>query len=224
MKKTFGSRATEFFVNLKTPGRLTHGVTVMNPYENEITSKLVKQFYKEYFNDNNKRIYIIGINPGRFGGGVTGIGFTDPINLEVKCGIKNNLDKKPELSSRFVYSLIDSFGGVKRFYEKFFISAVYPLALIKEGRNYNFYDSEKIYKSLKPEIIRLLNQQISFGAENRAVICLGKKNEKYLKEINEELKFWKQIITFDHPRFIMQYRLKKLDQYLEKYITVLNSF
>ena len=94
-----------------------------------------KQFYNRFYNDTNKRIYLIGINPGRFGGGTTGIAFTDPINLQVKCEIENKFAKKQELSSDFIYKLIDEFGGVENFFSKFYLTALYPLALIKDGKN-----------------------------------------------------------------------------------------
>ena len=223
MKNTFGDKALNFFKNLNYPQNIPGNISTMNPYENKETQKVITQFYKKYFNDKNKRIFIVGINPGRFGGGITGIAFTDPINLEEYCGIKNTFDKKPELSSRFVYKLIDSYGGAERFYSRFFVSALYPLALIKEEKNYNYYDSKEIYNSLKPEITKLFKQQIEFGAESNVVICLGKKNEKYLREINKEIKHFKEIITFDHPRYIMQYKFKSVNKYVENYIKILKK-
>lgn len=221
--KTFSEKAVNFYSNLNSPKNLPDGVEVMNPFESNETISLVRKFFKKFYSDKSKRTFIIGINFGRFGGGVTGVGFTDPINLEEKCGIKNNLDKKHELSSRFVYRLIDSFGGAEKFYSKFFISALYPLALIKNGKNYNYYDSKKVYSSLKPQILKTFKQQIDFGANDKYVISLGKKNAEFLKEINDEIKYFREVIVFDHPRFIMQYRLKKLDSYLEKYTKVLRE-
>jgi len=217
----FSKKVIQFYKSLQIPQYLPDQVTVMNPYDSEVTYSLVNKFFNKFYCDNNKRIFIVGINPGRFGGGLTGIAFTDPINLEDKCGIKNNFDKKPELSSRFVYSLIDSFGGVEKFYSEFFISALYPLALIKDGKNYNYYDSQKNYEILKPQIIETFKQQIDFGANDKVLISFGKKNAEYLQEINDELNFFKKIIVFDHPRFIMQYRLKKLDTYLNNYTKIL---
>ncbi len=219
----FAEKVIGFYKNLELPNNLPNEVDVMNPYDSEITFSLVQKFFNKFYHDNNKRTFIVGINPGRFGGGLTGIAFTDPINLEDKCGIKNRFDKKPELSSRFVYSLIDSFGGIEKFYSEFFISALYPLALIKDGKNYNYYDSQKIYKILKPQIIETFRQQIDFGANDKVVISFGKKNADYLKEINDELKFFKEIIIFDHPRFIMQYKLKKLETYLYNYTKILKE-
>ena len=220
---TFGEKSINFFLNLSKPSRLPDGISVMNPYENGKTQHIIKTFYKKYFNDNKQRVFIIGINPGRFGGGLTGIAFTDPINLEKKCGIKNNFDKKPELSSRFIFKMIDFYGGVRKFYNKFFLSALYPLALIKDGKNYNFYDTKALYKSLKPEILQSFNHQVNIGARKDIVVCLGKKNEKYLKELNEDLGYFEKVITLDHPRYIMQYKFKKVDEYIQKYLSVLSE-
>ena len=219
---TFADNAIEYFSNLSSPKNLPYGITVMNPYDKAEVKQILKLFYKKFYDDNKNRIFLIGINPGRFGGGLTGIAFTDPINLEEKCGIKNNIMKKPELSSRFVYKLIDEFGGVDKFFSKFFLTAVYPLALIKDGKNHNFYDSKKIYNAVKPEIIKSMKEQFNFGAVKNTVVCLGKKNADYLNEINGELKLFENIITFDHPRFIMQYRLKKLNDYLDMYMKELS--
>src|SRR5687768_11073707 len=84
---------------------------VMNPFLHEDTMAVCETFYKKYYSDNNTRHMIIGINPGRFGGGVTGIPFTDPIRLQNICGIDNKWLKKQELSSLFIYEMINAFGG-----------------------------------------------------------------------------------------------------------------
>jgi hypothetical protein len=185
--------------------------------------RITAEFFTRFFNDSNQRTFILGINPGRFGGGITGIPFTDPIALEEYCGIKNNLTKKPELSSRFVYLLIKEFGGAKKFYSKFFISAAFPLALIKSGKNYNYYDNTELYNNLKPYLISSLKKQLMFGARKETVVCFGKKNFVYLNELNKELNYFENIITLDHPRFIMQYRLEKKEQYIQDYIRALKS-
>ena len=78
----------KFLKNIKPP-KVHDNIFVMNPYENETVWKLVKKFYSSYYSDNNKRIIIFGINPGRLGGGLTGIPFTDGYNLEKYCLINN---------------------------------------------------------------------------------------------------------------------------------------
>jgi hypothetical protein len=217
---SFSDKAINFYQSLGGYSKLTDKVSVMNPYRNEEVIKIINSFYKKFFNDNNKRTFIIGINPGRFGGGVTGISFTDPIILQKKLSIENNLLKKPELSCQFIYKVIDVFGGPVKFYSEYFLTALFPLALIKNKINYNYYDDPAVYKKLKPFIIKTIREQIDFGADNRRAISLGKKNFLFLKEINNQINFFNEIIYLDHPRFIMQYKRRFINDYIEKYIRV----
>jgi hypothetical protein len=218
----FSEKIIKYYSSLQEP-KLNKSVKTLNPYSSYNTLEIVNDFYSKYYKDNNKRVFLVGINPGRFGGGITGIPFTDPINLSEKCGIKNGFPKRHELSSKFIFKVIDRFGGSQLFFSKFFLTALYPLALIKDGKNYNYYDDTKTWNLLKPEILRLFEQQISAGADKRVMICLGKRNEKFLKIVNDELLFFDEIITFDHPRYIMQYKLKQLDEYLKKFNNQLQS-
>jgi hypothetical protein len=223
MHKTFGRRAENFYLNLKKPVNIPDKIEIINPYEDSKVKKTAKKFYDKFFNDNQKRVFIFGINPGRFGGGITGINFTDPVALSSYCGIDNDFGNRRELSSQFVYEIINAFGGVEKFYNKFFVSAIYPLAILNNGKNFNFYDDKKIYMHLKPSILRYMKIQIEFGAKEELVISLGKKNYTYLKELNSETKYFKRIEFLEHPRFIMQYKRKQLEYYIRKYLALLNS-
>ena len=219
---TFARKAICYFTDLKSLSGLPSGIGLLNPYENANVQSAVKDFYQKFYSDDKKRIYIIGINPGRFGGGLTGIAFTDPVALKKHCGIDNSLGLKEELSSKFIYEVIAQFGGVKEFFSKFFLSAIYPLALIKDGKNYNYYDDKKLFSFLKPQLIVSLKEQIKFGTDRKVVVCLGKKNAEYLKVLNDELKLFSKIEVLDHPRFVMQYRKKKVDYYIKHYIGTLH--
>ncbi len=222
MNKTFGRRATNFYLNLKKPAGIPNEIEIINPYEDSKIKKTAKKFYDKFFSDNEKRVFIFGINPGRFGGGITGINFTDPVALREYCGIDNNLGNRRELSSQFVYEFIKVLGGAEKFYKKFFISAIYPLAILKDGKNFNFYDDQKIYRYLKPAIISYMKKQIEFGAKEELAVSLGKKNFTYLKELNDEIRYFKRIEFLEHPRFIMQYRRKLLEYFIKKYLKLLN--
>ena len=57
------------------------GVVMMNPFQDAYALSLCQKFYTQYYSDTEKRHIILGINPGRLGGGVTGIPFTDPVKL-----------------------------------------------------------------------------------------------------------------------------------------------
>ena len=220
---TFADIAIRYFLKLKTPDILPSGIEILNPYEKKEIKSTVKEFYKKFYHDERKRIYVFGINPGRFGGGLTGISFTDPVALKKHCGIDNPFGNKEELSSKFVYHVINRFGEVKKFFKEFYLSAIYPLALMKDGKNYNYYDSKELFSFLKPHLKDSLTEQIKFGTDQRVVICLGKKNADYLEILNDELKLFNKIEILDHPRFIMQYRQKKLNDYISQYLNVLEN-
>src|SRR5689334_13529398 len=97
-RPTFGDRAYDFYVSLQTP-KVPRAVTVMNPYTEPEAKGYLHTFLNKYFDDNYPRVAILGINPGRFGAGVTGVTFTDPVALADECGIPNHLPRKRELSS-----------------------------------------------------------------------------------------------------------------------------
>ncbi len=67
-----------------------------------------------------------------------------------------------------------------------------------------------------PESIRA---QIEFGIESDVCFCFGTgKNEKFLRLINDEYGFFKKIIALEHPRFVMQYKARSKQQYIDKYL------
>jgi len=221
---TIAEQITRFNRTLDIETSLPEGVEVMNPFTSPISRSLSEKFYYKFYDDNQPRGIILGINPGRFGAGVTGIPFTDPVRLEQKCAIPNYLEKKPELSSRFVYQMIDAFGGVDKFYSRFLISAVSPLGFTKNGKNLNYYDDETLQSRIHPFILDTLKQQIDFGVKTDIAICLGEgKNYKYLQQLNEKHHFFKEIIPLSHPRYIMQYKRKNLSKYISEYLEVLKK-
>lgn len=208
-----------FLKNLDLKIDLPAEVQIMNPFKEPATFNLCEKFYKKFYNDNNARYLIFGINPGRFGGGITGIPFTDPVRLQNICGIENNFQKKQELSSVFIYEMIQAYGGPEIFYNKFYISAISPLGFIKNNRNMNYYDDRQLENSIKNFVIDCINQQLAFGIKRKVAFCLGEgKNFVYLSKLNDEMKFFEKIIALPHPRFIMQYRLKKKEEYIGRYL------
>ncbi len=209
----------DFLKGLHIEARLPKGVEVMNPYLDPYASGLCEKFYKKYYHDKEPRSLLLGINPGRFGSGITGISFTDPIKLEKECGIANNIIKKPELSSDFIYTMIRHFGGPEVFYRHYFISAVSPLGFTIKGKNINYYDDPKLEKALRPFIIRSIDGLINMGFNRDKCFCIGEgKNYGFLKKLNSEQRWFSEIIPLAHPRFIMQYKRKKVDRYISDYL------
>jgi len=199
-------------------------IEVMNPFHEPKVLDFTEQFYRRFFNDQNKRIFIFGINPGRHGAGITGISFTDPIRLETKCRIINHLPKNPELSSEFIYKMIDGYGTVQDFYSRFFITAVSPLGFLTHGKNLNYYDTKDLQEKTRPFIVQSIKDQIEFGAFSECAICVGgDKNFRFLNNLNDEYSLFDRIFALEHPRFIMQYRRKMINDFISKYLTVMNQ-
>ena len=218
-KPLFADQILTFLGSLPILYSLPRGVQVLNPYPEPSVMQWCTQFYHRYYHDNSTRRIIIGINPGRLGGGLTGIPFTDPVHLEKYCGIKNSLPKKSELSSTFIYEMISAFGGPEKFYSKFYFSSTSPLGFTKEGKNLNYYDDPRLQKRLEPFILSCMNTQLDFGIDRSAAYCLGEgKNFKFLKQLNEHHHFFEEIIPLAHPRFILQYKSKSKTDYIQEYI------
>jgi hypothetical protein len=227
---TFAESVIEFFSDLEFKGTLPDGISVMNPFsDNPAIMPVISQFYRKFYSDNEPRHLIMGINPGRFGAGVTGIPFTDSKRLAEKCGLSIPGLTTFETSSVFIYEMIDAFGGVGDFYNKFFISAVSPLgftSLNSKGTNvnYNYYDSRKLTEAVMEFIISSLERQLEFGIKRDKCFCLGTgKNYKFLLELNSEHKFFGSVVPLEHPRFIMQYKTKHKEAYITKYLEELRQ-
>jgi len=221
----FADSVIQFFRELDFKGSLPDGISVMNPFRgNPEIIPMISQFYYKFYNDNSSRHLILGINPGRFGAGVTGIPFTDSKRLLEKCQLSIPGLNTFETSSVFIYEMIDAFGGVEEFYNKFFISAVCPLgftSINNKGKsvNYNYYDSRKLMEAVLSFIKDSLIKQLEFGINRDSCFCLGTgKNFKFLVQLNNEMRIFDRIVPLEHPRFIMQYRSKQKGIYIRKYL------
>ncbi len=221
---TFAQQILDFYFTLSKEPSLPKGVEVIYPFDNPQTREMMETFFNKYYNDTNPRTYLIGINPGRLGSGVTGVGFSDAYHLEQICDIANDFDKRIELSAAFMFEVIEAYGGVEKFYGDFFFTTTMPLGLLKEGKNYNYYDDKETLASLEPYITQTLLQQISIPQAKPKIICVGTgKNLKYLEAFNKMHRCFESIEVVPHPRWVMQYRRKEKQKYIDHYIDVLNK-
>jgi hypothetical protein len=206
-----------FYTSLQAP-RVPAGIQVMNPYAEKRVRNFVRAFLDKYFADNNRRVLVIGINPGRFGAGITGITFTDPVVLDDVCGIPNHLPRRRELSSIFIYQLIDRLGGARAFYERFFLTAMSPLGFTRAGKNLNYYDDRRLLDAVTAFITKSIDRHIAIGGRTDHAIILGRgENFRFMRRLNELHGFFEHIHALDHPRPIMQYRRKQIERYLGLY-------
>lgn len=222
--KTFAERFIAFNKNLHFGGKLPRGIKVMNPFTDKLALDISSRFYKKYYNDNNPRFVILGINPGRHGAGCTGVPFTDTKRLVSECGMDFPGLKTHEQSSVFVYEVVRAMGGPEAFYSQFYIQSVCPLGFTitnKQGRdvNYNYYDDKKLELSAMPFILENMRRQLELGIHKEIAFCFGTgKNFQFLKKLNEEHGFFKTIIPLEHPRYIMQYKSNYKQEYIDKYL------
>lgn len=222
--KTFGQQILDYHFALRPDWRVPADVEIIYPYDLPETRAVMSAFYHTYYNDQRPRTLILGINPGRFGAGVTGVPFTDPIRLEADCGIDNTFAKKAELSSIFVYDIIAAYGGPTAFFHDFYVTSLSPLGFLKAGKNYNYYDRRDLLEAVRPRIVKHLWEQIDMGGYGGAAICWGEgQNYRQLQQLNDKHAFFKKIFPLPHPRYIMQYRRRYLDDYRQQYLDVLRE-
>jgi hypothetical protein len=233
----FSDRIIHFYQSLLPPENLPKGIGVLFPQKDPQVIELIKKFFEKYFNDNKPRRLMLGINPGRYGAGITGVNFTAPRQLKDNCGIVHHLGLTSELSAEFIYDMIGEYGGVKRFYTNWFIGSVCPLGFTSSphppdksgqalrrgtGKNINYYDDKKLLAAVTPFIIDCIHKQITIGFSTDKCLCIGgEKNFKFLSGLNNEHKWFKEIVPLPHPRFILQYRRKQKDQFIHQYLSAM---
>jgi hypothetical protein len=222
---TFSSRVISFLGDLDFSDPLPEGVRIMNPFrENPAIMPVISEFYTKFYNDNNQRHLILGINPGRFGAGSTGIPFTDTKRL-ADLGLSLPGINTHEPSSAFVYEMIASYGGPVKFYSDFYISAISPLGFTHPGNNgkqvnYNYYDSRKLTEAVYGFMKEKLEVQLEFGIYRDICFCLGTgKNFSFIDDLNKKFGYFGEVIPLEHPRFIMQYKTKQKDLYISRYLS-----
>ena len=226
---TFAQKVIQFNNNLDFNGKLPEGIRIMNPFrENPGINTITKTFYNKYYSDNKKRRMILGINPGRLGAGATGIPFTDTKRLAEKCNIHIDTFSTHEPSSVFIYEMIERYGGVKTFYNDYYINSTCPLGFLRKNNrknwvNCNYYDYEELYEAMENFIVSSLKKQIGFGIDTDICFSLGKKNAKYLERINEKEHLFNQIVPLAHPRYIVQYKSREKENFISGYLDKLSS-
>jgi hypothetical protein len=222
--KTWADHLLSFYSNLKPPKKLPNDIEWLYPQKDVAVMKIFARFLHKYYNDNQPRRILLGINPGRFGAGITGVNFTAPKQLKEYCGIDHEFKNQTELSAEFIYEMILAYGGADKFYSSFFIGSVCPLGFTKQRKNINYYDDKELVTIVEPFIIKSLEQLLNFTIDNKICLAIGgEKNFKYLSSLNERYQWFEKILPLPHPRFIMQYRRKQKEQFIQQYLHFLSK-
>ncbi|HEY0975915.1 MAG TPA: uracil-DNA glycosylase family protein [Flavobacteriales bacterium] len=212
--------------------RLPAEVGVLDPFhgpqEAEVR-RIVTLFHQRFYADDRPRTLMLGINPGRLGAGSTGLPFTDTKRCENDLGIPIEGLRTHEPSSDFFYRMVRAAGGAERFYSRFYVHAVCPLGFVRMGThgkeiNLNYYDDKQLERAVTPFVEHWLRTLIGCGMRTETVLCIGTgKNAQYLERLNDRLGLFGRIIPLEHPRFVMQYKAKQLDVYIDRYLAALEE-
>ncbi len=222
--KTWAEHLYEFYTLLQPTQKLPNNILWLHPQQSEEVLEVLKRFLDKYFSDTNRRQLLLGINPGRFGAGVTGVNFTAPRQLTEECAITHPFGSRSELSAEFIYAVVNAYGGPEKFYGKYFIGSVCPLGFVKDGKNINYYDDKELQQTIEPFIIESIEKQLTFPVDRRRCLCIGgEKNFNYLSRLNERFQWFREVVPLPHPRFIMQYRRKEIQPFIQLYLDALKK-
>ncbi len=220
----FGVHVERFLTSLRYESPLPNGIELLNPYTSDEVRRVVGEFTRKYYQSSGKRLAIWGINPGRFGAGVTGLSFTDPWAVREQLGISTTLDGRRELSAEFISMVIDAYGGPDVFYRDVYMCAISPLGFVKNGVNINFYDDTELRKTIVPFVHQTLSEQHSVGLmKNRCIVLGTGKLRGFVEAEVRDTIGYEHIVYLEHPRFIMQYRRSNVMLYVRKYVDTIRS-
>ena len=84
----------------------------------------------------------------------------------------------------------------------------------------NYYDNKILMNNLLEDFIPdNIEKQIDLGCSKKVVICLGEGNNySILDKLNRKYHFFENILKLPHPRYIMQYKRRLVNDYVQKYI------
>ncbi len=222
--KSFASNVASFLTQLASPAGLPAGIEVLDPYRDPEVQRVVREMVRRYYTQAPQRLSVWGINPGRFGAGITGLSFTDPWAVAHQLDIATTLTGRRELSAEFIGDVIDAYGGPQEFYRDIYLGAVSPMGYVANGVNVNFYDTPELLRAVVPYAIACMQEQVRFGLRRDTAVVLGtgKLKQSIERFINPSVGFG-QVIYLEHPRFIMQYRRSQRSAYVERYVDTLRS-
>jgi hypothetical protein len=211
---------------------LPKGIGVLDPFHGphaDEVRRIVTLFHRTYYSDDTPRTLMLGINPGRLGAGSTGLSFTDTKRCESELGIPVQGLRTHEPSSDFFYRMVRAAGGPEAFYSRVYVHAMCPLGFVREqpggtAINLNYYDDKQLETAVTPFVERWLRTLVHCGLRTDAVLCIGTgKNAAYFTKLNDRLGLFRRIIALEHPRYVMQYKTRSIDLYIDKYLAALEE-
>ena len=231
--RTFAGHAIDFNRHLaaltaKQLPVLPAKYSFMNPFADGQALAISEDFYSKYYGDDSPRRIILGINPGRHGAGLTGVPFTDSKKLdELSLDPRGITSHEP--SAVFVYRVIAAWGGPEAFYKAFYFNSPLPLGLLRVNErgnlvNANYYDNASLLRATRPLIEQSMERYMAMPIRRDVAWCLGQgDNFRRLQEFNAAKGYFDDIIPLPHPRYVVQYRNKYMDDHVAAMVRSLSD-
>ncbi len=216
---TYSDQVISFYRDFAVGDIFDNALQLHNPFDAPSRREIMTAFYEKFFKDEAPRTHILGINPSRLSNTSTGVHYTDGFALQTYCAIENNFSKSRELTSDFFYRVVERMGGTHDFFAKIFPWAAMPVALTDHGEYANYYEVENERVS---EIVSQNLKWLTGLPRSGKLVVLGLGDNQARVKQMEGFPFGYQDIRYlPHPRWVMQYNRKRLDQFIEMYIDAL---
>jgi len=173
--------------------------------------QVMDDFWRRFYPEELPRHVICGLNPGRFGAGLTGVPFTDFQTLSRWMPSVERQDTEP--SAQFFAQVVAAV-GVEAFFRRFYVTNVSAVGYVKDGRNLNYHDLpagalEVVERRFVEEMEIVRPQQI---------IALGRQVERSIKRLMPNV-----VVSYlPHPAWVSTYRKAAQHDWIERYLRVLS--
>ncbi|MEO2077381.1 MAG: uracil-DNA glycosylase family protein [Bacillus sp. (in: firmicutes)] len=191
------------------------GISVLTGFVDNV--HLVRDFYESCYKNDNRRIVLCGINPGRLGAGKTGVPFLDYLSLSK---LLNGIDNKDsELSAKFIFSIIESI-GIERFFDHVYLTNISWFGFVKGNKNVNYYElGEELQREFTYGFIKEMEI-----IQPQVIIPLSKKVKKTLMQMKKENLLDAKIAPpLSHPYYYSNFK-SRYEEGFEKYKEVIENY
>lgn len=194
----------------------SEGISVLTGFVENV--KLVREFYQTYYTkQNNNRVVLCGINPGRLGAGKTGVPFLDFHSLSrMLPGIRDN---DSELSAKFISTIIEKIGR-ERFFEHVYLTNISWFGFTKGNKNINYYElDEKLQREFTNGFIKEMEM-----IDPKVIVPLSKDVKKSLIQLKKEKGLDVEIAQpLSHPYYYSNFKTR-VELGIEKYNEVIENY
>ncbi|MCE5361045.1 uracil-DNA glycosylase family protein [Candidatus Igneacidithiobacillus taiwanensis] len=190
----------------------SHGIQVLQ--DCLANRSWLEAFWQHYVPDPLPQTVILGLNPGRFGAGQTGIPFVDFRSLSALLPEASLPKQDSEPSATFFHRVVQHIGAEK-FYRMFYVSNVSAVGYLRDGKNCNYPDLPEL---ARPTVARNFAEEMGLLRPKR-IIALGREVEASAQALFPDGSV--RISHLPHPSWIMTYRLREAQSWVRRYAQML---